>query len=510
MKSRISILLMLSAALVGNAAETAYKWEKPVQLGSGVSYTRCRLEKPRPIRITAVSVPLKNVALTMTGRCEGWGQSFGAPATEKSLQNPDGTPISPAAKRTKRESVTQFLRAMKAAPEKGGVKGRALFAFSGRGTDRPYFGDFADPQGLYIRDGEIVSDDRRKREGIFVVRRSGAASIETQLSNAEYGDVQFAISGKTRLREGGRCVVNPARKTPGPRLAIGLSANRETLYVVSADNGENPRYGEGGATYQDLDEIFADLGAADAIALDLGNSTAIVVDDPKGEGELQLNPFLCNHGDNCRNAVNIGVYSTGKKSVATPPAASAARKPEPEKTKGPEEIEAKIVKPMFSVVRDRKRNEVVMKGQVKVAISSELPRFKQPILNVCALFDVNGTWRFYDVMLTDQKVSHGFCAEHAKPYTPKDVSSWRTETAAAQWRTAVFGDTRSGFFHGYHVPADAKLVCWRVELWQNRGLVAGLDSDMKQAKKLGVPEDWYIKGKYTGKMSYYWTPPKEK
>ena len=47
-------------------------------------------------------------------------------------------------------------------------------------------------------------------------------------------------------------------------------------------------------------------------------------------------------------------------------------------------------------------------------------------------------------------------------------------------------------------------------MWQNGGLVATNESDQRQLKKLGVPEDWHVKGKYAGKITYRWPPPPDK
>lgn len=502
--NRIFALLLL-AGFACKVAEAEYKWEKSEQIGGGVCWTRCQADASGQMRITAVRVPLKNVAFTITGRCQDWGQSFDGPAGTVSLQNSDSTLIEPAAKRTKRETVTQFLRSMKEPVEKGGVNGQALFAFCGRGPDRPYYQDFADPEGIFIRDGQIISDDHRKREGVFVIRKNGAASIEKNLLRAEYDNVRIAISGKTRIRENGVCVVPASRNTPGPRIAIGLTADQSVMYVISADNGKTPQYGNGGATYSDLNDIFASFSVTDAIALDLGSATAIVINNPDGNGEKMLNPFD-NGSDNSRNSINIGVYASTQKKPVRSSSWAEANKPAENKIKGPQEISANLTKPPLRVFKDRDANETVLKGQVRVSVSSRQPRFKRPVTLICALFDVNGLWQYCDVMLTDQKVSHGYCAQRSKPYTPKEVSSWQPEVTAKSWTNLVLGDSKTGFFHGYHISKDAKLICWRVEVWQNQGLVASCDSDLLPAKLAGVPEDWYLKNKYPGKITYYWTP----
>jgi hypothetical protein len=35
------------------------------------------------------------------------------------------------------------------------------------------------------------------------------------------------------------------------------------------------------------------------------------------------------------------------------------------------------------------------------------------------------------------------------------------------------------------------------------------ESDQKTVKRYGAPEDWYVKGKYSGKITYRYPPPPE-
>ena len=53
-------------------------------------------------------------------------------------------------------------------------------------------------------------------------------------------------------------------------------------------------------------------------------------------------------------------------------------------------------------------------------------------------------------------------------------------------------------------------MAYRLEFWQNGALVTSYDVEKSPLKRLGVPEDWYIKGKHPGKISYIWPPPPAK
>ena len=74
-----------------------------------------------------------------------------------------------------------------------------------------------------------------------------------------------------------------------PRTAVGLSADRNTMYVVLVD-GRQPNYSEG-VTISELADLFRSLGATSAINLDGGGSTALVVANKKGKPVVRNSPI---------------------------------------------------------------------------------------------------------------------------------------------------------------------------------------------------------------------------
>lgn len=484
----------------------AYKWEKTIPLAPGVGYSRCTLTEPRRLNIYAVHVDLKKaqIGFTGTGRAKDWG---------KALQDDGKSLVHPTTKkpydpelckvRVEGESVTSFFKRMDATPGR-----EALVAFASRGVRLPRFEHIFDPWGLYISDGEIVSDCAKNRSPIFVVHKDGTASIETTVVPAEYPNILLAHSGGLLLRRNGECLVGQDRPGFGPRLGLGLTADKQQLYIIALDGGlqtydaQDPR-----SSYYDLNDVFEALGVTDAMNLESNHATALIIRDPKTGEPLHANA-LSNRPDSVTVETVIGLYRPVKDKPSAA-GAKAAPAPAAAPVKTPEQITAKIQNVRLDAFREKTAPvETTLRGQFRVSVRSSLPRFKRPVANVVALFDIGGMWRYCDVILGEQETSAGRCLD--QEHTVSRVSTWYQDVTASEWRNLTYGDPKVGFFRRYGLDAEkAKLLCYRIEIWQNGVLVDSYDSGYRQAKRLGVPEDWYIKGKHPNAISYRW-PPKAK
>ena len=473
----------LFAALSAGASPV---WVQGETLAPGVVTMTSRVESPRKIRFFAVKVDMKtaDIGFVATGRAVGWGQPLEDAPT---IYDIHGDKIEPADIRTRRETPAEFL-------QRGG-KG-ALFAFPTRATRRPYSGDFADPRGLFVADGVVVRNAKVGRGPVFAVRRNGELEIADRIMPAEVPDLLFAQTGDLVIRRDGRDVVPPDRNNVAPCLAVGLSADRKQLFVVTADDGKKLVW-DSGADYHDMNSALETLGVADAISFEHGTSIGVFAAGGNGETR-QLNQ-LGPKPNEARVVSCLGV-TVGQSAHRTAPA----------KRHNPAQVEGSLVMPRLSTVKGKDRgSELTLRLQGKVNLKGDLPRIKRPVLSVSALFEIDGLWRSYDVVLTDQKTSYGI--NISPEQTPAGVSQWQPEVTLKDWRSPVFGDSKRGLFAGCGISSSsAKLIAWRLELWQNGGLVAFGESDQKQLKKLGVPEDWHVKGKYAGKITYRWPPPPEK
>jgi exopolysaccharide biosynthesis protein len=98
-------------------------------------------------------------------------------------------------------------------------------------------------------------------------------------------DTQFAVSGNAMMLKAGKPtppVIDAARH---PRSAVGLSADARTLFIVAVD-GRQENHSRG-VTLAELANIFIQFGAHNAINLDGGGSTSLVLKDP-GSGVFSI------------------------------------------------------------------------------------------------------------------------------------------------------------------------------------------------------------------------------
>ncbi len=490
-------LLALGAVLMARVVRAAeIEWSRPKVLSRGITVREAKITEPRDIRYIAVRVDLKTPGLCLVGSERS--PDYGKPLAENPglyAKRADGTrkKIEPAVVRTRREPVRAFMeRAIKDVKD-GGRGLDMVLAFISSPTSLPYDENHANPLGLIVSEGKVVSDRGGSCSPLLVVRRNGTAAIVDKLSPAELADVQVANTGAVHIRKDGQDIVEPERIRPGARVAVGVSKDGRYLWIVSADDGKSVTY-KVGATHHDMNEAFASLGVPDAVNTGSGGESAIVVRDQKTGALRTLN--LAADGmepGKCTSAIGVCYRAGGGEPPPPPP--------------GPEQIDGRIAQARLSASRDKSSGETTLRGQVRVSANSDLARFRRPVLYVAALFDVNGMWRMYDVICTDQKVSWGHCLDHGQ--TPAQVSKWQPEVSKEPWTGIVYGDVKRGLFTGYRVPTErAKLLGYRLELWQNGGLVDSYDSDRAGLRRIGVPDDWFEKGKYPSKIVYRW-PPKD-
>lgn len=496
----VRTLPVLGVLLAAGAVRAAgISWSAPKMLSRGVTLRQAKVTEPREIRYLAVRVDLRTPGLFLVGTDRD--PDYGKPLEENPglyAKKSDGTQtkVEPAVIRTRRETVRDFVaRAVKDA--KAGGRGLDMtLAFVAAQTTYPYDKRHANPSGLIVSEGKLVTE-RGSCAPLLVVRKNGTAAIVSTLSPSEYADVLVANTGALHIRRDGQDIVPPSRDRLGARVAVGVSKDGCYLWILSADDGKT-LFDKTGANYHDVNDAFASLGVTDAISTGRGGESAIVARDQK-TGVIQTLNVCAEGREPGRCVAAIGVCYRASAALAAP----SELAPPP----GPEQISGRIAQGRLNASRDKSVGETTLRGQVRVTANSDLPRFKRPVLYVAALFDVDGMWQMYDVVCTDQKASWGHCLD--KGQTPAQVSKWQPEVGKDSCASMFFGDAKRGLFIGYHVPLDrAKLLGYRLELWQNGGLVDSYDSDRATLRRIGVPDDWSEKGKYSGKIVYRW-PPKD-
>ena len=135
-----------------------------------------------------------------------------------------------------------------------------------------------------IAEGEPVLAGSARAGDALARLRTGDRVRIVQRFSPDRGPLRMLVGGWPRLLDGGRSVATDADSIEGtfarfsrerhPRSAAGFGPDSATLYLVAVDGRQKTSVG---ATLAELATILADLGVHDAINLDGGGSTALVV-----------------------------------------------------------------------------------------------------------------------------------------------------------------------------------------------------------------------------------------
>ncbi len=145
---------------------------------------------------------------------------------------------------------------------------------------RYFVGNGANPVGWHVggTDGGrvITTPQNDKLRATVIVHANGKISLRNHVKEMP-ADVRYAVSGNAMLLEASAIMPKASETTRAPRSAVGISADGSTLMLVAVD-GRQTAYSVGVSLYE-LALILRDLGAYDAINLDGGGSTAMVLKD---------------------------------------------------------------------------------------------------------------------------------------------------------------------------------------------------------------------------------------
>jgi hypothetical protein len=150
----------------------------------------------------------------------------------------------------------------------------------------PHNGDPVDVIGQAISGGVEYSQMTDAEPTLYFTGSRNQARI-----NQAPGKPKQAVSGNAMLLQGG-AVVATAGGVPQPRTAVGLDKRRRELILVVVD-GRQPGYSEG-VTLSELAGIMQELGAYEAINLDGGGSSTLVVQGPNGRPQVLNSPINFN------------------------------------------------------------------------------------------------------------------------------------------------------------------------------------------------------------------------
>jgi hypothetical protein len=120
------------------------------------------------------------------------------------------------------------------------------------------------------------------------------------------GDIRHGVGGFGLLLVDGRNVGGQGPRHP--RTAVGVNAGGDQLFLLVID-GRQVGYSEG-ATTRETAAILLELGAVDAVNLDGGGSTTLVIEDDDGRPRVVNRPIhLGLPGNERPNANALGLYA---------------------------------------------------------------------------------------------------------------------------------------------------------------------------------------------------------
>lgn len=150
----------------------------------------------------------------------------------------------------------------------------------------PHVSDPVAPTGFTASNGDVYWTESAT-EGVppvlFISRRNALSF------NRKPNRVHSAISGDRMLLLKGEIVPDLDHTEREPRTALGINRNGRYLYLVVVD-GRQPFYSEG-ATFVELAQLLLDHGAYQAMSLDGGGSSTLVIEGEDGQPVILNSPI---------------------------------------------------------------------------------------------------------------------------------------------------------------------------------------------------------------------------
>ncbi len=138
-------------------------------------------------------------------------------------------------------------------------------------------GSCARPVGWHFVEGKANSKPSTKyARAVLVVHKGGKITFHDELAEMP-ADAAYAVGGSAVVLREDKNVADVNSKARHPRTAVGLSADQRTLLLVTVDGRQAHSQG---VTLVELGDLMKSLGAVDAINLDGGGSSTMVVKDP--------------------------------------------------------------------------------------------------------------------------------------------------------------------------------------------------------------------------------------
>ena len=234
-------------------------------LENGIIYTQMEFSEPRIMKLAVIRIDLANPALRfkITPKSDRWGE----PMDE----------LPQYIIHTERQKSHSFME--------NSIKNGENMVIAVNGApwvpwQKPWNHRYGQIHGLLVADGVVVAPPNKLAPS-FVVRKDGSCDLLSLDSKSDVSDIQQAISGFCFVLQQDNLVVGDSEQL-APRTGYGLSKDRKYLYLLVID-GRQENYSMGSSVYE-VGQLLAFFGASDAINMDGGGSTTLLI---RESGEIK-------------------------------------------------------------------------------------------------------------------------------------------------------------------------------------------------------------------------------
>ncbi len=167
-----------------------------------------------------------------------------------------------------------------------------------------------DVYGLSISEGIVVSaQSSRNNSAVLLFDTNNVATVvHTNWPARSTQGIYTAVAGNGSLVAAGKNVASRTATDRDPRTAFGLSEDHRYLYLVGVD-GRQPGYSNGSTDYETAGWMLL-FGAYDAVNMDGGGSTTLVIEDSTGKPvRMNESSAVADSGKERTVGSHFGVYA---------------------------------------------------------------------------------------------------------------------------------------------------------------------------------------------------------
>ena len=287
----LRLFLILFVFALGTLAAQPINWEKAQEPYPGIRYVRLSTNKPRPLQISFVRIDLQipGLHVTSTERDPAWGTP---------MPNAPDNII-----RTHRESTPQYMVRCRTLANRGG-RGLNMLVAANASPWTPWpppkGNAHAQPVGLVISDGVLVSESGNAPPAFFVCYKDGRLAIINDIHPDEYDNVWMALTGFGIILKDGQPVDGgPYENSLMPRMSYGISQDKRYLIIMAID-GRQPGVSEG-TKGDETAQFLKSAGAWDGIDMDGGGSATLCLWDAEAQ-----RPFVLSRSESSGYCREVG------------------------------------------------------------------------------------------------------------------------------------------------------------------------------------------------------------